>query len=92
MPFQTLGIKNVGFEMTKLASLAKSFILQMYNCLWLRNFFHEEQHNAIIISNPNPLKDQHNVNSYRLISLTHCICIMLEKTVMHDSYGIYIKY
>ena len=76
------GGDNICFEMIcHLAPLAKSYLLQFYNHLWLRNLFPDEWRKAIIIPIPKPGKDPSNVNNYRPISLTSCLCKLLEKMV-----------
>ena len=76
------GKDEICFEMIKnLAPLAKSYLLQFYNHLWIRNLFPKEWHKAIIIPIPKPGKDPSNKNNYRPISLTSCVCKLLEKMV-----------
>ena len=76
------GRDNICFEMIrKLAPTAKSFLLQFYNHIWLKNLFPEEWRKAIIIPILKPGKDPSNVTNYRPISLTSCLCKLLEKMI-----------
>ena len=76
------GKDNICFEMIKnLAPLAKSYLLQFYNHLWIRNLFPIEWRKAVIIPIQKPGKDPSNKNNYRPISLTSCMCKLLEKMV-----------
>ena len=76
------GKDNICFEMIKnLAPLAQSYLLQFYNHLWIKNLFPKEWRKAIIIPIQKPGKDPSNKNNYRPISLTSCMCKLLEKMV-----------
>ena len=76
------GNDNICFEIIiNLAPLAKSYLLQFYNHLWIRNLFPNEWRKAIIIPIQKPGKDPSNRNNYRPISLTSCMCKLLEKMV-----------
>ena len=76
------GKDNVCFEMIKkLAPLAKSYLLQFYNHLWLRNLFPEKWRTDIIVPILKPGKDPSKAISYRPVSLTSCLCKLLEKMV-----------
>ena len=76
------GPDNISFEMIqKLAPLAKSYLLTFYNDLWLNNKFPKKWHHAIVIPIGKPGKDCSNPENYRPISLTSCLCKVLEKMV-----------
>ena len=76
------GHDNVSFEMIqKLAPLAKSYLLQFYNSLWLKNLFPKNWQHAIVIPIGKPGKDHRNPGNYRPISLTSCLCKVMEKMV-----------
>ena len=76
------GRDEMCFEMIKrLSPSAKSYLLQFYNHLWVRNLFPKKWCHAIIIPFSKPGKDPSNVNNYRPISLTSCLCKVLEKMV-----------
>ena len=72
----------INFDMIKhLAPLAKSYLLQFYNHLWSRRKFPKSWRHAIVIPVPKPGKDPSHPNNYRPISLTSCLCKLLEKMV-----------
>ena len=76
------GKDNVNFDMIKkLAPLAKEYLLQFYNHLWINHLFPKRWKHAIVIPIAKPGKDPSNVNNYRPISLTSCLCKLLEKMV-----------
>ena len=77
------GMDNICFDMiTHLAPLAKSYLLQFYNHLWVKNVFARKWCKAIILPIPKLGKDPNNTNNYRPISLTSCLCKLLEKMVI----------
>ena len=76
------GKDNINFEMIKnLAPLAKIYLLQFYNHLWVNHLFPKVWRHAIVIPIAKPGKDPSNPNNYRPISLTSCLCKLLEKMV-----------
>ena len=76
------GKDNINFEMImNLAPMAKSYLLQFYNHLWTRHLFPKVWKHAIVIPISKPGKDPSNPNNYRPISLTSCLCKLLEKMV-----------
>ena len=76
------GKDNVNFEMiSHLAPAAKVYLLQFYNHLWVKHLFPKEWKHAIVIPIEKPGKDPSNPNNYRPISLTSCLCKLLEKMV-----------
>ena len=76
------GKDNISFEMIKnLAPLAKSFILKYYNHLWKNKMFPKDWKHAIIIPIAKPGKDPTIPTNYRPISLTSCLCKLMEKMV-----------
>ena len=76
------GKDNINFEMIiNLAPLAKSYLLEFYNHLWIRHLFPKVWKHAIVIPIAKPGKDPSNPNNYRPISLTSCMCKLLEKMV-----------
>ena len=78
------GMDNIPFDLIKhLNEAAKKFLLNFYNHLWKKGIFPKEWQHAIIIAIPKPGKDLTNVNNYRPISLTSCLCKVMEKMV-HD--------
>ena len=78
------GLDMVNFDMlSHLAPLAKSYLLQFYNHLWVNHKFPSSWRHAIVLPFPKPGKDPSNPNNYRPISLTSCLCKLLEKMVNH---------
>ena len=78
------GKDNICFEMIRhLAPTAKAHLLQFYNHLWLQNLFPEKWRNDIIVPILKSGKDPSKAVSYRPISLTSCLCKLLEKMVNH---------
>ena len=76
------GEDNINFEMLKhLSTKSKTYLLEMYNQIWKRKEFINEWRTAIIIPIPKPGKDPSNVNNYRPVSLTSCMCKTFEKMV-----------
>ena len=76
------GMDNISFDLIKhLNETAKKFLLQFYNHLWKKGLFPKEWRHAIIIAIPKAGKDPTDVNNYRPISLTSCLCKILEKMV-----------
>ena len=53
------GKDRIRFEMiSKLSPVAKEYLLQFYNFLWIRNLFPEKWHSAIIVPILKPGKDR----------------------------------
>ena len=78
------GKDNINFEMIKhLAPIAKVYLLRFYNNLWVKHLFPKTWRHAIVIPIAKPGKDPSNPNNYRPISLTSCLCKLLEKMVNH---------
>ena len=72
----------INFEMiSHLAPIAKAFLLQYYNTLWTKHLFPKVWKHAIIVPIAKPGKDPSNPINYRPISLTSCLCKLLEKMV-----------
>lgn len=76
------GPDNISFILIqKLAPLAKSFLLKFYNKLWLNNVFPTKWKHAIVIPIGKPGKDTSIPENHRPISLTNCLCKVLEKMI-----------
>ena len=76
------GKDNISFDMIKnLAPLAKTYLLQFYNHLWVNQIFPKVWKHAVVIPISKPGKDPSNPNNYRPISLTSCLCKLMEKMV-----------
>ena len=76
------GKDNINFDMIRnLAPAAKEYLLQFYNHLWVNHLFPKAWKHAVVIPIAKPGKDPSNPNNYRPISLTSCLCKLLEKMV-----------
>ena len=76
------GADNISYIMLKHLSIqAKKFLLYVFNLLWKKAYFPEPWKHAIIIPIQKPGKNPSDPNSYRPISLTSCICKLMEKMV-----------
>lgn len=60
---------------------AFKFLLDMYNFIWRTGDFPSLWSEAIVLPIPKPGKDHLQVTNYRPISLTSCICKVMEKMV-----------
>ena len=60
---------------------AKLHLLQMYNKLWKYKHIPTEWKRATIIPIPKPNKDHTNPSNHRPITLTSCLCKVLEKMI-----------
>ena len=58
-----------------------SYILEIFNLVWDECCFHDKWRIATIIPIPKPGKDHSNPSNYRHISLTSCLCKILEKMI-----------
>ena len=76
------GKDNISFEMIiNLNTKAKKFLLQFYNHLWKKGFFPKAWRHAIVVPIVKPGKDPCRPTNYRPISLTSCLCKIMEKMV-----------
>lgn len=76
------GPDEIHNEMIKhLPNQMKDHLLQLYNKIWIEGCFPESWRVSTIIPIPKPGKDQHDVQNFRPISLTSCLCKLLEKMV-----------
>ena len=55
--------------------------IYIYNIIWNSDYFAPEWRRAAIIPIHKPGKDPSNVNNYRPVSLTSCLCKTLEKMI-----------
>jgi ribonuclease HI len=60
---------------------AFTFLLDLFNRLWREGVVPESWRMAIILPIPKPGKDHSVVSSFRPISLTSCLCKLLEKNI-----------
>lgn len=56
-------------------------LLKIYNQIWRTQAFPDSWRSATIIPIPKPGKDLSNASNYRPISLTSCLCKLMEKMV-----------
>ena len=76
------GEDKINFEMIKhLSEKARTYLLKLYNSLWIKGEFINEWRTATVVPIPKPGKDPANVTNYRPVSLTSCICKTFEKMV-----------
>lgn len=76
------GSDKIDFEIMKhMSEKAKKHLLNFYNHIWTKGTFPEEWRNAVIVPIPKQGKDPGQVTNYRPISLTSCLCKLLEKMV-----------
>ena len=67
--------------LTNLGKIAKKNLLTYYNHIWDNQVIPKEWKHAIVIPIPKPGKDQTKPDNYRPISLTSCMCKLLEKII-----------
>ena len=85
------GQDNISFDLIKhLNQLAKKRLLEFYNHLWTKGLFPQKWRHAIIIPIAKPGKDPSRADNYRPISLTSCLCKLMEKMV-HNRLSWYIE-
>ena len=74
------GEDNISFNLIRhLNILSKNYLLTFYNHLWRKGLFPKAWKHAIVIPIPKPGKDPSLVTNYRPISLTSCLCKLMEK-------------
>ena len=64
-----------------LSDRAFTFLLELYNSVWRTGNFPTSWSIAVVLPFPKPGKDHLQATNYRPISLTSCICKVLEKMV-----------
>jgi len=60
---------------------ARPYFLDVINVIWTKSYFDNRWRKAIVIPIPKPNKDHKNPMNYRPISLTSCLCKLIEKMV-----------
>ena len=76
------GSDDIPYEMiSHLEERSLSFLLDLYNRIYREGTVPSSWKEAIIIPLPKPGKDTAMVGNYRPISLTSCVCKLLEKMV-----------
>ena len=64
-----------------LPPITKQYLLDLYNKLWTEHSFPKEWKTSIILPILKPGKEMTNPKNYRPISLTSCVCKLLERIV-----------
>jgi ribonuclease HI/exonuclease III len=78
----TPGPDNISYEMIKNLPIAcTEILLQFYNQIWLNDEMPASWKHALILPIPKPNKIATDPNSYRPISLSSCICKVMERLV-----------
>lgn len=76
------GPDNIHYDMMKILSNdGMSILLYIYNKIWTNKIFPAIWRNALLIPILKPGKDRNLPSSYRPISLTNCLCKVLERIV-----------
>ena len=76
------GGDTIHYEMIKvLPSECLNVLLKLYNNIYLTGRLPTEWKHAIVLPIAKPDKDASSASSYRPISLTSCICKIMEKLV-----------
>ncbi|XP_055524853.1 uncharacterized protein LOC129718269 [Wyeomyia smithii] len=72
----------IHYDMLKhLSQTAKTYLLKFYNRIWTEQVFPNEWRHFILIPILKPSKDPSLISSYSPISLTSCLCKLLERIV-----------
>nr|XP_012148622.1 PREDICTED: uncharacterized protein LOC105663561 [Megachile rotundata] len=66
-------------EMANLLATTFAKNSNLYNCIWLNGVFPDKWQEAIVVPILKPGKNKLQVDSYRPIALTCCLCKLLEK-------------
>ncbi|KAJ4447753.1 hypothetical protein ANN_09761 [Periplaneta americana] len=81
-PNTSHGPDNIHNRMLRhLPPAGKSFLLAMYNRIWTEGVFPSAWRSAIVILVQKPGKDPSLSGSYRPISLTSCVCKVMERMI-----------
>lgn len=76
------GPDNIRYEMLKkLNDISLQYILDFYNLIWTERVFPDKWRKALVIPVLKPGKDSAKQNNYRPISLTNCLCKLLERMI-----------
>lgn len=85
------GPDNIRYEMIKhLKKEEKLYILKFYNIIWSKQEFPSAWREALVIPILKPGKDPSKKDSYRPISLTNCLCKLLER-IINNRLNWYLK-
>ena len=76
------GQDNIHYELLRhLSPPALDVLVDIFNKVWLEGLFPDVWSRAVLLPFRKPGKDPSNVNSYRPIALTSCLCKLLEKVL-----------
>lgn len=76
------GSDEIHYDMLKnISNEGKIYLLEFYNNVWSEGVLPTEWHNAIVVPIHKKDKPKTSPSSYRPISLTSCLCKLLEKMV-----------
>jgi ribonuclease HI len=76
------GPDNIEYELIKqLGKEEKQQLLKAFNNVWTSGNFPDEWRNATVVPIKKPGKDPEQISSYRPISLTSCMCKIMERMV-----------
>ena len=76
------GLDDIPYAFLRhLSALSLDFLLALYNRVWCSGEFPASWGVAVVIPIPKPGKDPLLATNYRLISLTSCMCKVLERMV-----------
>ena len=76
------GRDNIRYEMIKHLSVDNmKYILHFFNSIWIQQTFPKNWRKAIVIPILKPGKEAMNADNYRPISLTNCLCKVLERII-----------
>ena len=76
------GLDDVPYAFLRhMSDNAFTFLLNLYNLIWRTGVFPSSWAVAVVLPIPKPGKDHLQATNYRPISLTSCICKVLEKMV-----------
>jgi hypothetical protein len=88
---QSTGPDNVSYAMIQnMPEKGKAYCLNMFNKFLNENFFPKQWKDSIILPFPKANKDHSNPANYRPISLTSCICKVMEK-IMNNRLRTYLE-
>lgn len=78
----SVGPDEVHYHMLKnLPTNGFYYLLQIYNKIWMERTFPDQWRESIVVAIQKQSKNPLNPNNYRPISLTSCMCKLLEKMV-----------
>lgn len=76
-----VGPDRIHYEFLKHLPHTTLLLLEIFNNVWKTGNIPPSWQEAIIIPIPKPGKDHSNVNNYRPIALTSCLCKTMERMI-----------